>query len=621
MNDVKITLSAQDKTTGAFESVKRGLSGIGERAGAASAMLSGIGATGALVGLIALVRQSAEAIDKFNDLKDATGASIENISALDRIARETGATYEVAASALVKFNKVLTEGGEESSKAAGILKALGLNATELKRIDPAEALRQTAVALSRWADDGNKARAVQILFGKSVQEVAPFLADLAKKTELTGQVSTQAADDMEKFNQAMARAKANAEDLWRTLAMKVIPVFNQVFDDLKTFVPKASLSGLAGEVLAADRAVKALEARKGSPLSSDESYAKALETATARLTKAKAAFNAADTPPRTSYDILEDRPLSADRRSLTIPDDTPKGTKGSKAAADRPFIGLSYDEQIARKAGQLLEDSDVTRAQEYADTLAKLDALYFSGALSGTLYDSAVKKLSKSTSEAGKEVDLVAEAEKRLADLMRASTGGQIEAQRRDMLLLAQAFEKGAISADQFNDAASVRLGLKGPGSNEDPIAQRLSEGIEDGLLTGFRNGKSITDVFLDELKAQFGKTILSPIVKPIAEFGSSLISGGLSSLASSLFGLPGHANGLSYVPYDNYVARLHKGERVLTAAENKAGGAGQTIHITMAPVIGNIASKDDVIKGMQAAVNQTLAKLQRAGAYGGSAA
>lgn len=43
------------------------------------------------------------------------------------------------------------------------------------------------------------------------------------------------------------------------------------------------------------------------------------------------------------------------------------------------------------------------------------------------------------------------------------------------------------------------------------------------------------------------------------------------------------HANGLSYVPYDGYIAQLHKGERVLTAKEsqaytNGAGGGGLNV-------------------------------------------
>ena len=45
------------------------------------------------------------------------------------------------------------------------------------------------------------------------------------------------------------------------------------------------------------------------------------------------------------------------------------------------------------------------------------------------------------------------------------------------------------------------------------------------------------------------------------------------------------HANGLSYVPYDGYIAQLHEGERVLTAKENStytSNGAARSTEMSI---------------------------------------
>lgn len=161
----KIVLTAEDKTAAALANLRNGLSSIETRATSLRGVFGTLVPVTTFAGLAGGVKTINDGVDALNDLKDATGGSIENLSALEDIAARTGTSFDTVGTSLIKFNQILNE-AKPNSDAAAALKAIGLEAEALKQIDPAEALRVTAVALGQFADDGNKARVVQELFGK-----------------------------------------------------------------------------------------------------------------------------------------------------------------------------------------------------------------------------------------------------------------------------------------------------------------------------------------------------------------------------------------------------------------------------------------------------------------------
>jgi hypothetical protein len=204
-----------NRIKGAFGIIKSGLVGLA----------AGVG----VGGLIALTRASIDSIDALNDVADATGATIENISGLENIAKRTGTSLDTVATTLVKFNDALKNAKPDSNIAAA-LDSIGLSATALRNLDPAEALRQTAVALSQYADDGNKARLVQELFGRSVREVAPFLKDLAEGGKLVATVTAEQAAEADKFNKQLFAMQANLQDAARAMVGPMLTGLNGLID-------------------------------------------------------------------------------------------------------------------------------------------------------------------------------------------------------------------------------------------------------------------------------------------------------------------------------------------------------------------------------------------------------
>ena len=88
--------------------------------------------------------------------------------------------------------------------------------------------------------------------------------------------------------------------------------------------------------------------------------------------------------------------------------------------------------------------------------------------------------------------------------------------------------------------------------------------------------------------------------------------------MAYSGLDVPGYATGLDRVPYDNYPAILHEGERVLTASQarsyDRGGGTGGGIVINMNGAV--IREESDIEKVAQA-LYERLVQARTAGVYG----
>lgn len=318
------------------------------------------------------------------------------------------------------------------------------------------------------------------------------------------------------------------------------------------------------------------------------------------------------------------------------------------------FASGRYDlEQLTVAQAQLLADQPAIKAQieaqaELGDIRAK-NAAMAAQHLDGLIAENEAQvKSNQSLREEVEGIGLNALA----LNALRLTRLDANLAREQENLLAAQGLENNDGEVGQIERRINLlrqERDLKAEGFAKEQRAseaddnqrrtEALSASISDGLMDGFRNGKGLADIFLNELKAQFAKTVLQPLITPIVSAGNKALSGAggdalgdLFKAAVSLFGggagagpvtvqtadqmgtgfaaafdkyaVP-LASGMDYVPYDNFPARLHKGERVMTAAENAGGGGGTVVNNNY--TFGAGVSRAEVMAGMRSATAEAV--------------
>jgi hypothetical protein len=497
---LNFTLSAQDKTQAAFNSVNRSLSTLNKASISLKSAFAGIATASVFAGFVQGIQGAIDRASKFAETAQKIGASVEFLSAMSFAAKMSGVEFESLEKGMIKLSRAMDEvSSNAKSNIAYDFKRIGVSLTDANgQLKTTENLfLEIADKISGFDDGMRKAAVAQAIFGREGADLIPLLnegadgiREMFEEAENLGVVfASQSAQALEGFGDDLDRIKFAGEGFFNILAANIIP-------SVSTFLDRIGDTANQTE-------------RASSKFSGLKSIAEGLATAFRYLAA--------------GVYIIGQAFLEVGRDIISFVEAVGKALELDFAGAGeaiRNRIGQQVDfNTILKNATDIINNNSEANDGNTITVNKGTEALKANGKAAGELIDKY-----RALIDPGYEVL------KQMAEFEKLAKGGAFTAEQ--FAIGMDRLRQKLIDARAETDPTAMAIkGLQGVVQN---FADNASSAMAEFTLTGKADWKSMVNSMIKDLLTLYYKMT---IFQPLANTMKSALSGAGSSGGGGLFG------------------------------------------------------------------------------------
>ncbi|MCL2518014.1 MAG: hypothetical protein FWF15_05570 [Oscillospiraceae bacterium] len=214
--------------------------------GAAAVGTAVIGAaTGLAAGALSMINNTASAADHIDKLSERTGINREELQRWEYAAKQSDMNIDSLTKGIKKFSSVMEDAKGGNEKAVALIEKLGLSYEELAQLTPEQQFDKITSALADMEAGSERNVLGNELIGNTYLEMIPLLnsgsegiAALKQEADDLGLVmGEEAVKSSVKFSDTLLKIKESGSGLVNQISGALVPVFQQVADKVLEFMP------------------------------------------------------------------------------------------------------------------------------------------------------------------------------------------------------------------------------------------------------------------------------------------------------------------------------------------------------------------------------------------------